>query len=731
MANEDTYIFREKIRHPSNKDEWIITRDYGPLSTISNTKKDSQTITATNFTLSGQSYNFTESVDSNSNIIWTHNNFTIDKENIVWPEQTDTNGIRDIVVPSGTSTNIIVSDITDTVTFSGSYAENLATVTIVDTASPSWENTFITKSINTDNLSIVDYVKTNDILIIPNVETNGNFTVDMYQINEKQETLSNVTASYTFNYNIDNINNLDDIGVRNRTILNVLSPNDEGINAIKFTDILNKFSTISKFDFTVDEDDNTVATLSSMSLNNENLPISGDNISNYYFYGNGILLKRFNYTSTLENNDFNYEWFLVRDKDNSKYILKFKINNEGSYIIDKLIRVVVRRMQSNNEYILQLNPQKIIEDYSQIRDSELIIGWNDDLFKDNETYLRYNLFDCYAATDINFALLSGSENIINNNTKQENKIKEYYPAVGFSGTPSSAVSFNTVTPITLNIYTDIADTPLNTIDMTVSDSTTYIGYLADGNSGSITINTSNIVINNGVNTLQKWLDSILEFNNLVSYKDINLHFFWNEKTGNITHTGTISNVYSLTSLNSSSNQIISQISKYTYKNWWNNMQIFSGNNNNLNKFYINYFGNTLNIGFPINAEMKTYTATQNKNKVWILNKDANILIVNNNYYIVSDLLKTEKEFLNLVQNLYTTININISTNQTITYNLYAYNNGIRYYDGEGKLLNLGDKYTPVYIENGEFKPCADIRDIFVHISNSPTYGELWIDPDGN
>ena len=71
---------------------------------------------------------------------------------------------------------------------------------------------------------------------------------------------------------------------------------------------------------------------------------------------------------------------------------------------------------------------------------------------------------------------------------------------------------------------------------------------------------------------------------------------------------------------------------------------------------------------------------------------------------------------------------------TITYGIYPPAHSIRYYGIDNKLLNVGDMYTPVYLQDGQFVPCKNLKDVLIEVNAQAEKvitgaADIWIDPD--
>ena len=240
MADND-YIFREKIRHPST-DEWIISRDYGPINKIDTSDPQTMTITADTFNLKAKSYNYKAS----SNNTWINNNDYIDKNSVtsLWSAE-NKDLIDDKIIFNGiTTVPVSVVDFTTTYTdFTGYYdtgdSNTVQSIKINDSNPASWNDLMITQSLSSSVLT-GNHIKNNDIIIIPKVNSDNSFTMDAYSVDKNINT---ATAITTINFIYD-VNNADD-----KNIVNIIN-NYDNDNNITLSDMWSSCDEITSFTFT-------------------------------------------------------------------------------------------------------------------------------------------------------------------------------------------------------------------------------------------------------------------------------------------------------------------------------------------------------------------------------------------------------------------------------------------------------------------------------------------------
>lgn len=734
MAELD-YVFREKIRHPSNPSEWIIARDYGPINEITDTAT-SQTVTATQFYVKAKSYNYT----ATSNNQWINNIDIIDKNSIEWPEGTNKELIDNSLSFIGINTispapTVTISDIIKSnYSFNGIYNDSSTTTPasiIIKDDSHKWNETFITQEISTTLTN--NHIKDNDILVIPAVDINNKVSLSAYEVQSR--TASSVTTNVQIDFSYNNINDKNE-----SYILNMVDNDINNNHNIKLTDMLNQCQTINSFTFDAD------GFITSMKDNQNN---SINNFNSYNLYGNGIILNRFILGSSLSDisTNYDYTWFMVHsinDTNMYRYILQLEYDTSSGttgYRIKKLIRVNV---VSNSSYVndLYLEASMTVPS-SEYNNLTLYMGWGTDSYSGNLIgYEKYKIFNgCIVPS----ASITVTNSYFNTDTKVKNKIKNNYSEIPNSVTPTISIDnggtiklyanntlLNTITySVNNNVYTGTINVINNNINSTVT---------LTGNSDNLSVQMTN---NTDTHFLEKWWDYIIEQNNITAYDNIDIIFYFSSKTGAIKYENTISSAYTLELLGSSNGNI-----DLTINNLWDNIRIVKNEVvSDISKIVILYNNaennETVTINYPKNNMIYSLGSGLH-GKVWFLDGTAHIASAadendtTTKYISVNDLKITEK-FMNLIKNIYTDIEINITIPanteqkqyQDITYQLYKYANGIRYYDHKGNLLNLGGPYKPVYIKDGQFVECNDIRDIFIHNTDQPDYNAgLWIDPDG-
>lgn len=735
----DNYIFREKIRHPSG-DKWIITRDYGPTNTIANTYTITGTVSPTSFIVKSKSYNYKQQETSN---IWINNTQTvindesynvINKNSINWNALNMDSEVHRMnptltfdETTEDSSVSIVVNDIVRSVTTSGYYGENGTNITIIPSESDDWTDRFLTKEINTavsnDIIDINDYIKSGDYLLVPNVKSDNSFTLDTYQIDSTVTETTTVSLSYNFSY--DNINNDVD-----KSVLNIMK-NNNNINIDN--DIFNTWSENIINNLTFNEDGQLIA------INDT----SFDTSVSIKLYGNGILLNRFNKLDTIIDKSYDYTWFMVRDSQNTKYVLHLIYDNQNNYWkIDTLIKVGIT-IKNNN---ILLRTLETLSSYS----GTLTMKWLDFIGDTNIDFNRYKQFNAYHWTN-NTDSIAINNKVYNDQDNQKNIISIDNPQTIISDPDD--IEFDNLNIDNIHIYTNnlnICDIGFSSISTTTTTATISI-QIADNQSitGEVTLTTNNdntevsigITNNNNNNFIQRFLDYVINQNN-IQYNDINIYLAWSAISGQLIYTGTASDVYAITRLNNNDYNTSNLISIYGYSDIWSRMRLRS-RNNVANELTLSYSWNSTNnippiqLHYPywnnnlINYEDVDFTG----GKVWFIVNTNQIINNESTYFISKNDLKTDKRFLNLIKELYTDINATITLNNaTITYQLAEYINGMRLCDSEsGELINLGNEYTPVYIKNGCFVVGRDIRDVLIEANNSigsSNSGQnIWIDPD--
>ena len=712
MANNDDYIFREKIRHPST-DDWIISRDYGPINKIDISNPQTATIAETAFNVSAKSYNYIASGG-----VWVNNNDFITKEsssslkvqeNDKW-DLISNNLIFNSVTAVTPTPNVTVTDFTNSYSnFIGYYGAgnniNNVSVTIKNTASAVWQDIMITKTLSTTLTS--DHIKNDDTIIIPRVNSNNGFTFDAYIIDKTTNSGTGITT-IPFTYDINNADDTD--------VLNILVDDDD--NEIILSDMWASCQEIVSLTF-----DNEGILTSVIDTNGDSVTINSNNL-----YGNGVILNRFSKDTNFQGITFDYTWFIVEHIENTtstRYILQLEYSS-NQYKLKKLYQVNLSIFQQTHNITLQRANE--ITTYTDL--PTFTIGWNSNAgYPGNSTdFSAYKIFGSYVIN----GNITISKNYNSVDTVSNTILADYNSQITAGVTPTVTYTDNTV----LYMYSNT--TQLNSINCTVSNSV-YTGTISttiNNNTVSVPVsftpngNNINIVFTYNNNNLEKWWDYILNTNNTYAYDDIVFKFLLASRVGNITYTGNVSNVYSLNKIDNWSGD--SSPSIYSINNLWNNIIVTTDDNINSNKIIISPH----RLSYPTSSQTLTLTPS---GKIWILLPDTqvqkNAAINSTNYFISVDKLKTTSDFINLVEDYYTDIEVHIEIPlgyQDIQYIIYQYANGMRMCDSEGNLLNIGDQWTPVFIKNGQFVACNDIRDIFIHTQDTqPSYGALWVDTDGS
>ena len=719
MSNED-YIFREKIRHPSDVNQWIITRDYGPIDKIDDIATPTvHTVSPATLTITPMSYNYV----ATSGNKWVNNQDFIDKNSVtenVWPPQTNWELIGDNLTITGTTSletvpTATIYDFTTSYVYNTSYNGSTfatpASVIVHDTTTPSWNNNFITASIGT---TLTDaQIKTNDTLIIPRVNNDNTFILEAYQVIDQNvgETTGTQTINFQYNINNNDVNN----------ILNLVDTSNN--NTVTLSDMWSSCSEIIKMEF---NDDKTLASL--YDDNNTEISIEGNN----QIYGNGTILNRLEKDNALQQivSHFDYHWLAVQDINQNLYILKLAY--DSGYKIEKLINVGITQNTSNST--IQLNA---LTDYSNnLPVLTFIVGWDNTIYPGNiQEFSLYKICGSYVIDTISIT------KSYNSNTILDSKIKELYKTV--VPTNAEVVYDNFANDINLYLNTKKIQTisyqrnnTSNTITLTVPNTNNTV-------TASMIISVSNDEITFEIeptNTfLLLWWDYIIEQINTVPYDNIEIQFLFSNIAGHIVWTDTINQVYALTRQHWSNENTVN---KYTINNIWDKIIVTDAvTTSELDtQNWIIIYKNKLS--YPTAS---TSIDISLSGKIWFLLEDTLVIQGENtnDYFIKIENLKTNNKFVDLIKNIYPkiTIIVNIPQNgaeesdpqyRNINYQLYQYANGIRYCDAQGNLLNIGNEWTPIYLKNGQFVACNNLKDVLVDTNNetAATLGrEIWIDPD--
>ena len=732
-------VFKEKVRHPSANNEWIVMRDYAPTNEPSKIYFTEETATVTAFNLTASSYNYLS-----TNQQWINNQDKINGNSVSIPN-VKSELIGEQLTFIGTTTNSLTStftvkDILNTVSYSGTYADNGVSTNITDTETPSWNNNFITNNLTT-NLSFETQVKSNDILVVPN-KVNDQIKLAAYSILDSSATDATGQKIISFNY-IPNTDN-------NKTILNIIKDTNP---YIPITEMLESFGTkINNLTLS----NGYIASINSGDYDMEIDPETGqpDLTKIVGIYGNGIGFNRYEIEdSELLGKGFNYQWLAANGNLGKNYILQY---DRSSGKILNMYEVEISIYDNNNRMLELKYKQNIGGNYSGVLNS----GWTGGIFTD---YERYKLANNYIfnpnSTNIikDFKTIEDLEEELktNNPPAADETINDELTSIPRTDTNKILENSN----IQIQLWTNNNIFANTTWTSTSVSSEPYIWNYNNNNVMQFNINSDNDIvfkiIKDSENTLGDLFDSIIEKEYNTAIEDININFYLASITGSVNYTLSIENVCKIQNIWTSNN--IYTID--TYAHFWDAIKI-NPTEQSATEIGLYYTNDTATH----NSYIRYYTSPSQLNtsntftgKIWFLLLDTPLIKyigqvgetnTDNIFLLKKNNLLIHEKFLRIIEKPYTTLLINIQIPeggisedqqyQNIKYTLHQYAHTIRYYGSDNELLNIGDEWTPVYIKDGQFFPCNNLVDAIVSNTNPMSdnetynnYANIWIDTVNN
>lgn len=718
---EDAYIFREKIRHPSNPNEWIIARDYAQTDEQS-TIFESKTGAITQFNLNSHSYNYNkiENQDVWVNSVDAINSNSIDIANIVpAPPSNDTTLLGDITITTTAAEAIDFNftDILQTTTVAGIYNGNTNTINLTPTTGqtmPSLIPTAITTVTNVE--CIVD----DDIVIIPNFKDN-NLSLNVYEYSSQLEVISPTTQesvtpsaykTLEFEYN----------AAENKDVLNIMKTDSNYNNHISFQQIINQLTPVSSINIDVTGGNYVIV---------NDFPVTG-------LYGNGTILRRYQYTGFSAIPEFDYHWLICND-GLKNYLIAFTDNYIIAYWYEVTLSAIDDDIYIQRVFTKDIN--NIDVDFTPITYS---LGWNSSstINFTNYPHLNPSAYAYTVATDLALNFQYQDDN--------DRKIKIFTDTI----TPS-ALLINRQDTNQIGVNNSVAVTSF-TNNNTLSNITTLskgssdniYNYVVDSASKfQININTNGastltflLITNNTLNARFLWteiLDTMIINEPTIPISQLYFLMCLANIKGNISYETTVLNACRLTKK--------TQINNVAYGNTINNLwSLIRWRDINISPqfpyIYLEY-SNTIKgklIYYTTDGIINDSLSPYGK-RIWFIQTDSQNIIntdQENTYFVNKNTLNIPTQFKNLIADKYTNIEVSIQNNTDITpiditYNWHQYQTTIRYYGADNQLLNVGNQYTPVYIKNGQFYPCVGLNDVEVS-SIDPTQNvdsvEIWIDP---
>lgn len=261
-----------------------------------------------------------------------------------------------------------------------------------------------------------------------------------------------------------------------------------------------------------------------------------------------------------------------------------------------------------------------------------------------------------------------------------------------------------ITSQNFNIVLYIGNTQLRTyipVAPSVNDLVSLLRFINRCSSFKIYMNISNLILQNYQEILREniekgwYIGNLAQIENILSLstenilKEYNLILKYQNKDMNQSQQ-----IYNLSSYSSAKKNLI-----------WN---YFEKQSSNLEEWedWINLSKENNQTIVSIMEQKALYPY---RNKVWLLNNSPKIYVLNNphgeyTHFIKEEDLVFDSSFIDLIKEIYSKFTINYSFDLIYNYWEYPYywENKIRYYDGNNKLINKGDKDTFIYLKNGEF-----------------------------
>lgn len=778
-------VFKEKVRHPSKNDTWITMRDYTalPERTPDENAKTPKTTTLSTFNVLGQSYNYTQL--NNSLNQWQNQYNYVDNNSVTIQDPTDnTKNIPNYLIGEelqfigSNNTTITVTNNWANLSYDGTYAANTGVTTITDTLTPSWKENFINEDLKkyynpidqTVQLKVGSQIKINDNIIIPTTHGNNLVNLNTYKfIDNELLDSANGKEEIAFNYNYLNAPEITNIIDKTQ--------NNNNINITDFWQIVYDNITsigISKTDDT-DNAKINIDTINSTSI--ENIP---------KIYGNGILLNRYNldqellsYITESEHN-FDYNYLIVHTVINNNYsnfIIRY--DSQTGYLLCNddcpIFKINLQTQLNDNtsDGSITLSVSSIITDinvfFGEASTLTLIPKWYESQNLDADALKRFEIYklpSCYMRKS---EVINTIQRRFNNDTQLTEKIKQLNPdhfnadniLPSINRTDNNKID-NVNTSLTIDIYNTNGTKIQNSATNWSKDQSNLYKwnfgssmnpfYMCLEISNSLSNNEQeadiidfSIVLNNSSDALEILWDTIINLDQTLSFDNITLDFCASSISGTLVYTGVLSNVYKISKQNNQTLQNI--LCGKNINQFWNNIVLAINQDTMVSNKIVIYY-NTQNTSYS--AAIKGYnnnntpqTMNLSYQKIWLLSENIDVIQFDdtgdtqNTFLIKQSDIKTSLIFINKINNLYTDIHIEIDIpegeTRTITYDLYEPAYSIRYYGKNNELLNVGNKFTPVYIENGQFYPCVNLKDVLIDTNNNnitaTAVQEIWIDPD--
>lgn len=722
----DNYIFREKIRHPSEANQWIIARDYA----YTQYKSEDRFIPVTGSTVSKvqlktKSYNYSKVQNENQ---WNNITDVIDKEAISLtdisptPPAEDKELFNNMAIASGITTPIgfSVTDLFNTVTIDGVYNTNNL-ISLVPSEGQTMPSLVTNSIINAAN---VNCIPNDDIVVIPSFDTNDNLSLTVYEYSSSLPIVptgasESVTPSayknIDFTYNITDQNPKTDI-------LNIMTGNENNYNYITFDNIVSALTPITQIDIAVRGSNNNYY----YYIDNENLTALNS------LYGNGTILQRYECINFPEIPDFNYTW-LICNNSTDNFVIQFNNN----HIIQKWYKVSLSPKTDTIEIIYQETINTNLTESSDIVDY-YSLGWM------STSTINFNNYASLKPFNMAYIAAASPDLTFQYQTDEDRKTKILGTTVtGAQITRTDNNKWAISTPIAVKTLTNTSSLPeiTNLIKDGSNDNIYYysndnhrIFNIAITNNSTLTLTLlladlqNEVRVNNRIFLWSKILDQLIINEPTIPLSNLYFKICLSNIQGEIAYPTNVSNPRRLIKQTTIQNVAYGN----NKNNLWTLIRQYT-TNMNFPYIYLEYSNSNKGKIHYYSANNSTIQTSSVYNKrIWFLKLSDDGVIVNtdieNIYLVDATKLTIPTQFKNLINDTYTTVTVSIIPSDPIpiNYNWHEYQTTIRYYGADNKLLNVGDQYTPVYIKNGQFYPCVGLNDVEVSTTD-PQNVEVWID----
>lgn len=745
-------IFSEKIRHPSNTEAWITARDYYITNQKAEENFTTKTGTISSFTAAAHTYNFESATVTINDTTYSYaipasiiNNSAINVADInPSPTTTPTSTLLgDIVITSSIEPidmDVTISDILGSQTVSAVYDYTLDNSQ--ETRTIYLEDITILPTIAeiTSSTTVSNYITEGDIIVVPEFNDNdSSLSLASYEcigipenetimVDGEEITAPSPQSQDNFEWNISDTDN---------SVLNIIRSTTTSTtnDYITLVDDLLGSATLQ-----------TTNTINITSIDDEYVITNSNGTLYNKIYGNGTILNRYNISGT-----YNYQWIICNDNSNN-YLINF--NSENSSIIN-WYQVTVASDGTITQTII--TPTSM----------SLYIGWHNNTLIDfiNNKHLKPLEYIYYNNNDI--TTISITNKYYSNNYKKAWYLKTNDISIGNIVVDTPTIETPIEESLNISILTNnnnkiVSSSTLEHLEYIDNSNNIFkyytgninqnvgmftIQYTSDDNNPTLTWTFNEIYgSNNSLSLYSNLFDALIIAEPTVPIEDIYFKVFMNTMSGTITYGKTINNPYYLKQKDTATNVIYGN----NINNFWSHL-IFNTNNINTlldtSKIYITYNDETgqgkgiISYGTRINNNPTLIQLNNNpyNARIWFIQNgiaseeiDADVTKTTeaNIYVIDQTKITLHDNFINLIAEPYTAVILSASNiNLAISYNWHEFQKTIRYYGADGKLLNVGDEYTPVYIKNGQFYPCIGLNDVEISSDQPERDTEIWINPN--